>query len=76
MSEDTRPSYVHDTVEIEPNVVIGEGTRIWRRAHVRSGARVGRDCNIGANVFIDADVAIGDRVKVREQCFAVRGSRP
>ena len=44
---------------------VGEGTRVWAFAHVLPGARVGRDCNLCDNVFIENDVQIGDRVTVK-----------
>jgi acetyltransferase-like isoleucine patch superfamily enzyme/dTDP-4-dehydrorhamnose 3,5-epimerase-like enzyme len=55
---------------IHPNALcessdIGEGTRIWAFAHVLPGARIGRDCNICDNVFVEGDVQVGDRVTVK-----------
>jgi UDP-2-acetamido-3-amino-2,3-dideoxy-glucuronate N-acetyltransferase len=44
---------------------VGEGTRVWAFAHVLPGARIGRDCNICDQVFIENDVVIGDRVTVK-----------
>ena len=44
---------------------VGGGTRIWAFAHVLSGARIGRDCNICDGVFIEGDVTIGDGVTVK-----------
>src|SRR5262249_48718576 len=54
---------VHATVELEPGVTIGARPRVWRNTHIRTGAAIGADCNIGANVFVDRDVRIGDRAK-------------
>lgn len=44
---------------------IGEGTRVWAFAHVLPGARLGRDCNVCDQVFIENDVVIGDRVTIK-----------
>jgi UDP-2-acetamido-3-amino-2,3-dideoxy-glucuronate N-acetyltransferase len=44
---------------------VGENTRIWAFAHILSGARIGRDCNICDHVFVENDVQIGDRVTVK-----------
>ncbi|MEP7205980.1 MAG: acyltransferase, partial [Casimicrobiaceae bacterium] len=44
---------------------VGDGTRVWAFAHVLPGARIGRDCNICDHVFIENDVAVGDRVTVK-----------
>ena len=44
---------------------IGEGTCLWPFSHVLAGARVGRDCNICENVFIEADVVVGNDVTIK-----------
>lgn len=55
---------------IHPNALcessnIGAGTRIWAFAHVLPGARIGSDCNICDNVFIENDVVVGDRTTIK-----------
>jgi acetyltransferase-like isoleucine patch superfamily enzyme len=56
--------FIHPNALCEsPNV--GAGTRVWAFAHVLPGARVGADCNICDNVFIENDVVVGDRVTVK-----------
>jgi len=44
---------------------IGEGTRIWAFVHVLPEARIRRECNICAHVFIENDVIIGDLVTIK-----------
>ncbi|WP_136526189.1 WxcM-like domain-containing protein [Geomonas ferrireducens] len=44
---------------------IGSGTRIWAFAHVLPGAKIGKNCNICDNVFIENDVVIGDDVTIK-----------
>ncbi len=44
---------------------IGPGTRIWQFTVVLPGAIIGSNCNINAQVFIENDVKIGDRVTVK-----------
>lgn len=44
---------------------IGNGTNIWQFCVVLKGAAIGKECNINANVFIENDVSIGDRVTVK-----------
>jgi len=66
-------AFIHGTAEIEPGVDLGAGTKVWRHSHIRSGAGVGVDCNIGANVFIDAGVQIGDRVKIQNNVSIYEG---
>lgn len=46
-------------------VHIGARTRVWAFAHLLPGARIGADCNICDNVFIENDVIVGDRVTIK-----------
>ncbi len=55
---------IHPTAEVEPGAEVGEGTRIWRNVHVRTGAKIGKDCVIGGGAFIDTGVTVADRVKI------------
>ncbi|WP_018351189.1 acyltransferase [Longispora albida] len=55
---------IQESADIDPGVKIGEGTRVWHLAQVRSGAVIGSDCNIGRGAYIGPDVTIGDRCKV------------
>jgi acetyltransferase-like isoleucine patch superfamily enzyme/dTDP-4-dehydrorhamnose 3,5-epimerase-like enzyme len=64
--ETTRPPgyFVHPQALCETTDV-GQNTRVWAFAHVLSGARIGRDCNICDHVFVENDVVLGDRVTVK-----------
>ena len=44
---------------------VGPRTRVWAFAHVLPGARIGADCNICDQTFIENDVTVGDRVTVK-----------
>lgn len=55
----------HPTAIVEDGAIVGDGTRIWHHAHVRAGARLGRDCVVGKNVYVDAGAEVGDRVKLQ-----------
>src|SRR3954463_4168010 len=44
---------------------VGAGTRVWAFAHVMSGARVGRDCNVCDGAFVESGARLGDRVTVK-----------
>jgi acetyltransferase-like isoleucine patch superfamily enzyme len=64
--------YAHPTAVVESETV-GEGTKIWHFAHVRRGAQIGRDCNIGKSVYIDTGAVIGSNVKVQNFVSVYKG---
>src|SRR5437879_1026154 len=65
---------IHPTAEIEEGAVVGAGTDVWARTHLRDGAVVGNSCRIGADVYIGVDVRIGDRCKVQNRALLYEGS--
>ena len=67
--------YVHPTAVVEEGAEIGEGTRIWHFAHVRRGAKVGKNCNVGKDVYIDAGAIVGDEVKIQNFVSVYKGVR-
>lgn len=69
---DTVP-FVHETAVVEPEALIGRGTRVWHHAHVRAGATIGANCTLGKNVFVDAGVTIGDGSKIQNNVSVFRG---
>ena len=44
---------------------IGDNTNIWQFSVVLAGAKIGANCNICAQVFIENDVVIGDNVTIK-----------
>ena len=65
--------FVHELALIEHDVVLGPGTRVWAHAHVRTGARIGAACVIGAGATVDTGVIIGDRCKVQNAALLYSG---
>jgi len=59
-----KPPYIHPTADVQSSH-IGEGTRIWQHCVVLEGARIGRDCNLCFNVFVENDVVVGNEVTVK-----------
>jgi acetyltransferase-like isoleucine patch superfamily enzyme len=64
---------VHPTATVEEGAAIAAGTRIWHYAHVRAGARIGRDCSIGKDVYVDAGAIVGDGVKIQNGVSVYHG---
>jgi len=56
--------FVHTQALCESNQ-IGEYTKIWAFAHVLPGAKIGTNCNVCDNVFIENDVVVGNRVTIK-----------
>ena len=56
---------IHATAIVDPGAEIGEDTRIWHWVHVCAGARVGRRCSLGQNVYVAPRAVIGDNVKIQ-----------
>lgn len=64
---------IHPTAEVENEVAIGDDTRIWHQAQVRTRAAIGKRCIVGKGVFIDFDVAIGDDCKFQNYACIYHG---
>jgi UDP-2-acetamido-3-amino-2,3-dideoxy-glucuronate N-acetyltransferase len=56
--------FAHPTAVVDPGAEIGDGTRVWHFVHVSPGARIGRDCVLGQNVYV-GNVRIADRVRIQ-----------
>ncbi len=67
------PYQVHPTAEIDDNVEIGPGTRIWHFSHILEGSRIGPKCNIGQNVVIGPRVSIGKGSKIQNNVSIYEG---
>lgn len=65
--------FIHPTAIVEDGVVLGTGTKVWHHCHVRRDARIGANCNIGKNVYVDFGVAIGDGSKIQNNVSVYHG---
>jgi len=57
--------FAHETAIIDAGAAIGAGTKIWHWVHVCGGARIGRNCVLGQNVYVGNLVSIGDNVRIQ-----------
>lgn len=55
----------HDSACIDEGAMIGDGCRIWHFCHICTGAKIGRDCVLGQNVFVAPTVVMGNGVRVQ-----------
>lgn len=65
--------YIHDSVYIDEDVRIGQGTAIWHFSHVLKGAQIGENCILGQNIMIDRNVCIGNGVKIQNNVSVYTG---
>ncbi|MBL8733912.1 MAG: N-acetyltransferase [Planctomycetes bacterium] len=64
---------IHPTAIVENGVALGPRTAVWDSAHLRGGARLGRDCIVGEKTYIAYDVQIGDLVKLNANVYVCAG---
>ena len=55
---------IHNSSEVQSKN-IGDGTVIWQFCVILLGAKIGENCNINFNVFIENDVLIGNNVTIK-----------
>jgi UDP-2-acetamido-3-amino-2,3-dideoxy-glucuronate N-acetyltransferase len=65
--------WAHATAVVDEPSEIGTGSKIWHFSHVMSGARIGRDCILGQNVFVADGVSIGNNVKIQNNVSVYSG---
>jgi UDP-2-acetamido-3-amino-2,3-dideoxy-glucuronate N-acetyltransferase len=56
---------IHPSAIVDAGAQLGDGCRVWHFVHISAGARIGRACSFGQNVYVGNDVTIGDNVKVQ-----------
>ena len=64
---------IHPTAVVDDGVEIGEGTCVWHFSHVQTGAKIGRHCSLGQNVYIGSHVTIGDDCKLQNNVSIYEG---
>lgn len=65
--------FAHPSAFIDEPYEIGAGTKIWHLCHIMPRAKIGRQCILGAGVYIDAGVTIGDNVKIQNYVSVFHG---
>lgn len=60
----TKQPFIHEKAEVKTEF-IGNETSVWQYTIILKGAKVGKNCNINAQVFIENEVIIGDNVTVK-----------
>jgi UDP-2-acetamido-3-amino-2,3-dideoxy-glucuronate N-acetyltransferase len=66
---------IHASAEVDAGATVGEGSAVWQLAHVRSGARIGRDVVIGRGAYVGTDVSVGDGCKIQNYALVYEPAR-
>lgn len=67
-------SFIHPLADVAKSI-IGEGTKVWQFVVILEGAKVGKNCNLCAQVLIEGDVVIGDDVTIKSGVQVWDGTR-
>lgn len=70
MAEDV---FIHPTAHVDPRAELGAGTKVWINVQIREGAKIGRNCIISKDVYIDYAVTIGDACKIQNSVSVYNG---
>jgi acetyltransferase-like isoleucine patch superfamily enzyme len=68
-----RSAFIHETAIVEAGATVGDGSQVWHHCHIRSGARVGANTNLGKNVYVDDGGVIGDGCKIQNNVSVYKG---
>ncbi len=75
-AETVKPSKhpgVHETVVVDENVSIGQGTKIWHFSHILKDTVIGENCSLGQNVMVGPKVRVGNNVKIQNNVSVYEG---
>jgi UDP-2-acetamido-3-amino-2,3-dideoxy-glucuronate N-acetyltransferase len=64
---------VHPTAVVAASAVIGDRTQVWLHCQIREDVRIGEDCILGKNVYLDTGVQIGSRCKIQNNVSVFAG---
>lgn len=73
MSASANPAFIHPTADVSDDASIGDGTAVWNWSKIRENATVGEGVNIGQQVYIDANVTIGNECKIQNNVNLYEG---
>jgi len=58
-------SFIHPTAVVEPGVSLGEDVKIWHFSHIRKDAVLGPRVSVAKDVYVDANVIIGEGSRIQ-----------
>lgn len=65
--------FIHDTATVSEKALLGMNTKVWINVQIREGAKIGTDCILSKDVYIDHSVSIGNRCKIQNSVSIYSG---
>lgn len=65
--------FIHSSAHVSPQAEIGDGTKVWINVQIREHARIGAQCILSKDVYVDHSVVIGDRCKIQNGVAVYHG---
>lgn len=57
--------FIHPTADVSDKAIIGDYTKIWINSQIREKSKIGKNCIISKDTYIDTNVEIGDFCKIQ-----------
>jgi UDP-2-acetamido-3-amino-2,3-dideoxy-glucuronate N-acetyltransferase len=65
--------YIHPTAIVSEKCEIGNGTKVWVNSQIREDVKIGENCIISKDTYIDFGVKIGNNVKIQNGVSVYHG---
>lgn len=65
--------FIHPSANVSDQAEIGAGSKIWINSQIRENVKIGKNCIISKDTYIDAGVCIGDRCKIQNGVSVYHG---
>lgn len=65
--------FIHPSASVSDLADIGSGTKIWINSQIREHVKIGENCIISKDTYIDAGVSIGNRCKIQNGVSVYHG---
>ncbi len=61
--------FISETADVDEDISLGRGTRVWHLSQIREKVIIGSDCIIGRGAYIGPGVKIGNNVKIQNHAL-------
>jgi UDP-2-acetamido-3-amino-2,3-dideoxy-glucuronate N-acetyltransferase len=65
--------FIHPSANVSDKAKIGDDTKVWINVQVRENVKIGANCIISKDVYLDHGVTVGDRCKIQNSVSVYSG---